>query len=390
MSSIKLSSNTIPNHHLDDLANWLKTYPRLTKDKLTIKFEEVFASFINTKNALFVNSGSSANLLLAAANLHYKDLRNKKVAIPAVSWSTTLSPFIQLGYEPFLIDCDKNNLGVDVDSLYELAKKEDISTLIIVHVLGHESSIFKIKDICSEFNIRLFEDSCEALGSKVSEKKLGSFGLASTFSFYYGHHISTIEGGMICTSDFEFLQILTSLRSHGWGRDLDKNYSNNLQKKYEINDFRNMYSFYYPGYNLRSTEINAFLGLKQLELLDDYCKRRSILFNIYKENLKGFWCQQSETDLISSFAYGTLTDNPEDVWNYLKGKNIESRPLICGSMGLQPFWEKYNKNKSNFKNADQVHYKGIYLPINADLEEEDILSVCKRFKEIAKVYKPNF
>ena len=125
MPEIKLSSNTIPNNHLDDLAEWLKTHPRLTKDKLTVKFEREFANFINTSNAIFVNSGSSANLLLAAANLHFKNLRNKKVGIPAVSWSTTLSPFLQLGYDPFLLDCDENNLGIDIDSLYELAKKEE-------------------------------------------------------------------------------------------------------------------------------------------------------------------------------------------------------------------------------------------------------------------------
>ena len=139
MAKINLSSNTIPNQNLDELSEWIKSYPRLTKDKLTIQFENEFAKYINTKSAIFVNSGSSANLLLAAANLHFKKLRNKKVVIPAVSWSTTLSPFLQLGYEPFLIDCDKKNLGIDVDALYDLAKKEDISTLILVHVLGHES-----------------------------------------------------------------------------------------------------------------------------------------------------------------------------------------------------------------------------------------------------------
>tara|TARA_Y200000002_G_scaffold360095_1_gene345080 strand:+ start:2537 stop:3709 length:1173 start_codon:yes stop_codon:yes gene_type:complete len=387
LTAIKLSSNTIPSNHLEDLAEWLKTNPRLTKDKLTVQFESEFANFINSSNAIFVNSGSSANLLIAAANLHFKDLRNKKVGIPAVSWSTTLSPFLQLGYEPFLLDCDKNNLGIDIDSLYELAKKEDISTLILVHVLGHESSILKIKDICAEFKIRLFEDTCEALGSKISEKTLGSFGLASTFSFYYGHHISTIEGGMICTDNFEFSQIITSLRSHGWLRDLEKNFAQNLQKKYEISNFRNMYSFYFPGYNMRATEINAFLGIKQLSLLDKYCKKRAMLFDIYKNNLKDYWLQKSDTDFISSFAYGTLVENPEEVWFYLNNAKIESRPLICGSMGLQPFWEIFNKTKSSFKNADLIHYKGIYLPINANLEEEDILLVCKKFKEIAKVSK---
>ena len=147
-----------------------------------------------------------------------------------------------------------------------------------------------------------------------------------------------------------------------------------------------MYSFYYPGFNMRATEINAFLGIKQLELVGSYCKKRAFLFDIYKKNLNNFWMQSSDTDFISSFAYGTLVDNPEEVWDYLKKQDIESRPLICGSMGLQPFWEIFNKNKSNFKYANQIHYKGIYLPINADLSENDILFVCEKFKEVAKPY----
>ena len=150
-----------------------------------------------------------------------------------------------------------------------------------------------------------------------------------------------------------------------------------------------MYSFYYPGFNFRSTEINAFLGIKQLDLLEKYCQKRAYLFEIYKENLKEFWVQRSNTDFISSFAYGTLVDNPEEVWNYLRNENIESRPLICGSMGLQPFWEIFNKNKSNFKYSNHIHFNGIYLPINADLSENDILLVCNKFKNIAKPYKKN-
>ncbi len=383
---IKLAANTIPNNHLDELSEWIKTYPRLTKDKETLNFENIFSNYLDIKYSNFVNSGSSANLLIAAANLYYKSIKNKKVAVPAVSWTTTLSPFLQLGYEPFLIDCDPNNLGINIDHLYEAIKKHEISSLMLVHVLGHDSSIEKIVDICDQYKIRLFEDSCEALGSICSNKRLGSFSLASSFSFYYGHHISTIEGGSVCSNDDEFNQIVKSLRSHGWSRDLDQEFANNLQSKYQISDFRNLYSFYYPGFNFRSTEINAFLGCRQIQLLDDYSLKRNKLFNRYKNNLSKFWNQTSSSSFISSFAYGTLVDNPDEVWQYLKINGIESRPLICGSMGLQPYWKTYNGQYSSLKYADQVHQKGIYLPINADLTFEDVDLVCEYFCKKAKIY----
>ncbi len=384
--SVKLASNTIPNQHIDKLSKWLATYPRLTKASETLKFEKAFSNYIDVNYTRFVNSGSSANLLLAAANLFYRDLPNKNIAVPAISWSTTLSPFIQLGYNPYLVDCDPINLGVNIDHLYSVIKSENISTLILVHVLGHDSNIEKILDICQERNIRLFEDTCESIGSTYKKKKLGSFGLASTFSFYYGHHISTIEGGAVCSDNIDFIELVTSLRSHGWSRDLSKGLARKLQLEYSISDFRNLYSFYYPGFNLRSTEINAFLGNLQMNLLDQYCNKRSEIFDRYLSNLKEFWSQNSSCDFLSAFAYGTLVANPDEVWEFLKSKDIESRPLVCGSMGLQPFWKELKGEPLSFRYADQVHKYGIYLPINADMNVNDVNLVCSEFKKVAIPY----
>tara|TARA_B100000212_G_scaffold333590_1_gene303216 strand:- start:345 stop:1520 length:1176 start_codon:yes stop_codon:yes gene_type:complete len=386
-TNIKLASNTIPNYHLDSLADWIKTYPRLTKGELTEDFERKLSNYIGCKFSRFVNSGSSANLLIAAANLYYKSLNNKKIAIPAVSWSTTLSPFIQLGYEPFLIDCDKENLGINIDHFYEVATKENLSTLVLVHVLGHDSSIEKIVDICEEKNIRLFEDSCESLGSICGSKKLGSFGLASSFSFYYGHHISTIEGGAVCTSNDDFADLICSMRSHGWSRDLPREKVLSLKNEYKVSNFRDLYSFYFPGFNLRSSDLNAYLGLQQLNLLDDYCKIRFKIFKHYKRRLPQFWFQTSNTEFISSFAYGTFVQNPTEVWEYMRDNGVETRPLICGSMGQQPFWKDFNNGYSDFLYANQVHNFGIYLPNNADLDKSQIDKVCDLFQEVAIPYQ---
>ena len=379
-----LASETIPKNHLNDLANWIQSYPRLTQGQKTDEFETVFANFINTKYSTFVNSGSSANLLIATSNLYFDKLRNKKVGVPALSWSTTVSPFINLGYEPFLIDSDISNLGISVDHLYKIIKQEDISTLIIVHVLGHDSSIEKIVDICDEYNIRLFEDCCQSLGSITNKKKIGSFGLASSFSFFYGHHISTIEGGSVCSSDNEFIQICRSIRSHGWGRNLDTNFLSKLKEKNKISKFRDLYTFYYPGYNIRSTDLNAYLGLLQMEILEEYCFKRSIIFNQYKIELSDFWCQQSSTDFISSFAFATFVENPNEVWDYLKLRNIESRPLIAGSIGQQPFWKDFSGEITSLGFADFIHLYGIYLPVHADLTPDDVKRISATFREVAR------
>jgi len=383
---IGLASETIPKEHLDSLSEWIKTYPRLTQGSKIKEFEHIFSNYINTKDATFLNSGSSANLIMASTNLFFKNLRNKKIGIPALSWATTVSPFIQLGYQAHLLDADPINLGINIDSLYKLIKEEDIATLILVHVLGHDSSIEKVLDICHEFDIRLLEDTCQSIGSTISGKSLGSFGLASTFSFFYGHHISTIEGGCLCSNDYEFNQVSKSLRAHGWGRDLDPEFYKSLKSNYDISDFRDSYTFYYPGYNLRSTELNAYLGLLQMQLLDKYCETRSQIFNQYKKELYEYWSQESSNDFTSSFAYATLVNNPEEVWIHLKNKNIESRPLIAGSIAKQPFWKTFVGGNTSYRYADQVHSRGIYLPVNADIDESDVLRVCAEFKKVAEPY----
>ena len=145
---IKLASNTIPKKHIDSLSKWLLKYPKLTKGDLTIEFEKKFSEYLGCSQSRLVNSGSSANLLIASANLHYQRLNSLKIGVPAVSWSTTLAPFIQLGYEPILIDCDPINLGINIEHLNEVINNEKISSLILVHVLGHDSNMKNSRYMC--------------------------------------------------------------------------------------------------------------------------------------------------------------------------------------------------------------------------------------------------
>ncbi len=266
--SIKLVKDTIDFDDVSLLIEWLKTNPRLTKGDLTIEFEKAWSKWLGVKYSVFVNSGSSANLAAIYSLMLSNRMRNKKIVVPAVSWVTTVTPAIQLGLEPIMCECDVDNLGLDINHLKEIIKKDDPSAIILVHVLGIPNNMDEIVELCNENNILLVEDTCESIGSKYNDKMVGTFGKMSTFSFYFGHHISTIEGGMISTNDEELYHILLSVRSHGWDRDLPKETQIKLREKYNINNFRALYTFYYPGFNLRSTDLQAFLGLGQLKKID--------------------------------------------------------------------------------------------------------------------------
>ena len=382
MKFYPLAQETISKKEITLLSKWLLKGEKLTKDKITIEFEKKFSKYINRKYSIFVNSGSSANLLMVSALIASNRLKNKKAIIAGVSWATTVSPFMQTNFDIKLCDCSTKDLGIDVNHFELLCQKNKPSIAILVNVLGHSNDFKKIKKLCKKYDVILLEDSCEALGTLLEKKKLGTFGVASSFSFYYGHHISTIEGGMVTTDDFELYNLMLSIRSHGWSRDLDKNFQKKLIRKYNIDEFRNLYTFYFEGYNFRSTELNAFLGINQLKKINKISKVRNKNFNCYKKNLSEFWCQSSSSNFISSFAYGTLVKNRIEVFKYLKKFNIETRPLICGNIGRHPFWiKKYGIQK--LKNADIVHEYGLYLPNNFNLNNEDVNYICQRFKEIA-------
>lgn len=373
---IKLCSDIIDKNDIENLIGWLKTIPKLTKGQKTLSFEKRFASIIGCKHAIFCNSGSSANLLATSALIQSGLMRNNKIVVPQVSWSTTVFPAMQLGLNPIMCDCDSLNLGIDVDNFLEIIEKEKPSALILVHVLGFDSSIQKIKDICEQNNILLIEDTCESLGSVVGGKMLGSYGLASTFSFYFGHHISTIEGGMVCTNDDYLAEVLKMIRSHGWDRDIDEEAKQKYRSKYNVKEFESLYKFYYQGFNLRSTDLQAFIGLSQLTKVKQIANKRHENFNKYLELIDNkFWKPVLNQEVVSNMGYPLILSNREQVYQKLKNNNIESRPLVSGSMGTQPAWSK-TYGESRMKNSTIVNDKGMYVPNHGDLSNEDIEKIC--------------
>jgi CDP-6-deoxy-D-xylo-4-hexulose-3-dehydrase len=385
VKKISLVRDTIDDKDVESLIEWLKTNPRLTKGDITKEFEKKWSEWQGRKYSVYVNSGSSANLAMIYALLQSKKLSNKNIIVPAVSWATTVAPVIQLGMKPILCECDEDTLGLDIVHLKELIKEHKPSALMLVHVLAFPNKMKEILEICEENDVLLLEDSCESIGSEYDGIKTGNFGLMSSFSLYFGHHISTIEGGFVCTDDFDLYRILLSIRSHGWDRDLDVNFQVEKRNEYEVSDFKSLYTFYYPGFNLRSTDLQAFIGLGQIDKLDNILEKRERNFSLYDKYIKNDYWKIKKLDncFYSNFAYPIIHPDREEIAKHLMENDVECRPLVCGSIGKQPFWKDiYGEQSLEF--ADKVDDFGLYLPNHPNLTEQDIKYVCDLVNEKIK------
>tara|TARA_R110001583_G_scaffold193660_1_gene362561 strand:+ start:527 stop:1684 length:1158 start_codon:yes stop_codon:yes gene_type:complete len=370
---IKLADKNIEDNDINVLIEWLSKTDRYTKGEQTKQFEQEWCNWQQSEYSVFVNSGSSANFLIVAALLYSGFLRNKKIIVPAVSWATTVSPAIMLGMEPILCDSDEDNLGLSVEDFERLCRDHKPAMAMIVHVLGHANHMSEIINICERYDVILVEDTCEAYGSTYKGKKLGNFGIASTFSYFYGHQMSTVEGGMVCTNNRELYNIMLSIRSHGWLRDNDEAFTQKYLQKYEMHDaFSMKYFFVFPGFNIRNTDISAVVGRSQIKRIDNNIMARDKNYRKFSAALEGkVWIQKSDTDLISSLSFGIIDENRKQIVEALIENNVECRPLICGSIQEHPFWyERYPKRE--LPNAQRVHDYGFYIPCHQHLTEEQI------------------
>ena len=376
-----LAEDTIDKQDINALIEWLKTYPRLTKGPLTPIFEKKWSDWLGRKYSVFCNSGSSADLLMYYTLLISGILKNKKIIVPSVGWATTVSPAIQFGFEPIMCEADKETFGLDLNYLEELLKKHNPSTVIMVQVLGVPHKMDELMALKEKYGFILLEDACAAMGSSYKGRRVGTFGDMSAFSLYFGHQISTIEGGLVSTDNKLFNNILLMLRSHGWGKDLDKETQEEFIKKYNIDDFHSPFVFYEPGFNLRPTDLNAFLGIRQVDKMEWLIKRRSENHAIYKKNLSEvFYIQKTEPDsIICSISFGALAKDIEErrrIIKALEDNSIETRIFSAGNLGLHPFWiNRYGKK--SFPVADRIHWSGFFLPNNPSLKPEDIEFISK-------------
>ena len=374
---ITLVKDTIDNNDIDRLVDWLKTYPRLTKGPVTLEFEEKYSKWLGRKYSVFCNSGSSANLLMLSALQQGEYLKNNKIVVPSVAWATDLAPVMQLGLEPILCDSNKRDLSVDLRHLEKIFQEESPAALMFVSVLGLVPEMNKITELCFEYDVILLEDTCESMGCEFRDRKLGTFGLMSSFSTFFGHHISTIEGGIVSTDDFKLYELLKSIRAHGWDRDLSIETQFQLQQDWDISEFNALYTFYYEGFNFRATDLQAYIGLTQIDKLNEWGNKRELNYLKYHDLIKDdYWKpNQDLNDFTSNFAYPIIHPNREEIVENLIAGGVETRPMICGSMGTQPFYVK-KFGRLELPNVNEIDKYGFYVPNNPHLEESEIEHIC--------------
>ena len=396
---IELNKNLLGQEELKGIVKVFKS-GKVTQGKYCKIFEEKFARRIGSKYALFVNSGSSANLLsffclanpVTQLNNNFnkkKFKKNSEVIVCGLSWSTTIWPIIQCGAKPVFVDCDPDTLQIEESKILKAINKNTVA-VCVVHVLGNGPNISLIKKICNKNRLWLIEDTCESLGAKYKEKTLGTFGDIGTFSFYFSHHITTIEGGMITTSNKELYNIMKSMRAHGWTRDLED------RKKYEKENPKidSKYLFINSGFNLRSNELAAIIGIIQLKKLNKFNKKRNNIAKIWsdtiiKNNLNSFFQPMKINDKIKPAWFGfpiicknkTILERLKKILNY---KGVEFRPIICGNMAKQPAMKYFDyKISGNLNNCDIVMQNGLYLGSspNSKIREINIIkSIFENFK----------
>ena len=378
MDKISLVKDTIDNNDIDNLIDWLKTYPRLTKGPVTLELEKKYSNWLGRKYSVFVNSGSSANLLMLSALQQGDYLKNNKVVVPSVAWATDLAPVMQLGLKPILCDSNKRDLSADLVHLEKIFKEESPSTLMFVSVLGLVPEMDKVVELCEKYDVILLEDTCESMGCKYKQVKLGTFGKMSSFSTFFGHHISTIEGGFVSTDDKDLYDILVSIRAHGWDRDLDVEKQIELQQDWDVSTFNALYTFYYQGFNVRATDLQAYIGLSQIDKLEGWGVRREYNYLTYQELVKNdYWKPSTElSDFNSNFAYPVIHPNRDRIVHELERNGVEVRPMICGSMGTQPFYVK-EYGRLELPNVTEIDRYGFYVPNNPHITDGEIVFITQ-------------
>ncbi len=344
-------------------------------------FEKAFAKKQGRKHAVLVTSGSSANLVLVQALLNLGRLhKNDRVGFSTLTWPTNVMPLIQLGLIPEAIDATIATLNVSPDTL--APHLDSIRCLFITNALGFADRIDVIRDECAKRNIILLEDNCESLGSKVGETMLGNFGLASTFSFFVGHHLSLIEGGMICTDDDELYQMLLLTRIHGWDRNLTSQGQVALRTQHDVDDFYARYTFYDLAYNARPTEITGVLGNIQLPYWDEIVSKRQANFlklhQALQQNSDFIPLEVEHMNIISCFAFPFVAKDVATAERYkekFSQSDVEIRPIIAGDMTRQPFYRKYVPSDTSCEYAKRIHECGFYCGNDPQMtnNEMDIL-----------------
>lgn len=375
-----LASSTWDEREIAAIESVIKSGMYTMGDRVR-EFESSFAAFFGSRFAVMVNSGSSANLIAVAALFFRRESaleRGQEVIVPALSWSTTFAPLQQYGLHCRFVDIDPETLNYDLNKLSE-AVTDKTRMVVAVNLLGNPNNFHEIKRIIDGRDIVLLEDNCESMGSRFDGKYTGTFGLMGTFSSFFSHHISTMEGGMVLTDDEELYHIMLSLRSHGWTRHLPP--TNLVTGRKSENPFEESFRFVLPGYNLRPGEIHAAIGMEQLAKLPQLLETRKRNAGVFQESFADCeWVQlQKECGESSWFGFAmTLVEKApvsrNELVAKLEEKGVACRPVISGNFLKNPIMAYFDYSVSgSISNAEYIDQNSFFVgnhhyPLNTEIE----------------------
>ena len=383
-----LMENNITMEDLNVLIEFLKGQPRLTQSDNVLAFEKEWSEWLGVKYSVYVNSGASANLITISALKHLYGAG--EIIVPTLTWVSDIASVIQNGFTPVFVDINPRNLCMD-DQQVIARLTEKTKAVFLTHVQGFNGLTDRLLETLEEKNIPLVEDVCESHGATFNGKKLGAFGLISNFSFYFAHHMSTVEGGMVCTNSETIYETIRMLRSHGMVREST---SDDIKQKYihEHPDLSPDFIFAYPAYNVRNTEIGAVLGRSQLKRLDENNVRRRKNFELFLKNLDSSK-YRTDFDLEGSCSYAfnfvIKEPNPEfrnKVEEAMRKTGVEFRRGSSGGGNQlrQPYLRGIvpEREYEKYPEIEHIHFYGYYIGNYPDLEGQKILNLCSLLNHI--------
>ena len=368
------------------LADFCLHGERFTNGAKVKEFEKIWSEWLGVKHSVMVNSGASANYISIAMVKELKGLG--EVIVPPIGWVSDLASVAQLGMTPVIVDISLNDFNITAENIKN-AITPKTKAIVLVHTLGFPAINDEIIKLAKEHDLILIEDCCEAHGATYKDKKVGSFGDISLFSFYFGHHITTIEGGTVCVNDDKLYDLAKLFRSHGMTREA----SQELQREYQLMypNLNPLFTFAVAGFNMRSTELNAVLGIEQMKRLDSNIEIRTRNLHSWLNNLDNskfmtsFPTQGSSNFALPLMMQSITRDKLKDVCHILEEEGVEYRLGTAGggNQALQPYLKKFpHRINGALAHADYVHYNALYVGNHPELTEEQIINLCKKLNNV--------
>lgn len=380
-----LINDNITQRDKEILSDFILNSNRFTNGPKVKEFEKIWSDWLGVKHSVMVNSGASGNFISIAMVKELKGVG--EVIVPPIGWVSDISSVTQLGMTPVFVDVSLSNFNITAENI-KAAITENTKAIVLVHALGFPAVNDEIIKIAKDNNIMLIEDCCEAHGATYKGKRVGSFGDISLFSFYFGHHITTIEGGTVCVNDDHLYDLAKLFRSHGMTRETSQELQNRYKAKYpELNP---LFTFAVAGFNMRSSELNAVLGIEQMKRIDSNVLARKNNFKVWLENLDSDkYYTNYDVEGNSNFALPLMLANAKDsldgVCRVLEEEEVEYRLGTAGGGNQyhQPYLEKYYHRKvGELIEADYIHSKALYIGNHTELSIVQIVNLCKKLNDV--------